>query len=160
VPAFSGLGTPQWDFGARGAFFGLTRGSSGAHLVRAVLEGIAQRGADLLEAAEQEIGTVLSELRVDGGMSANRLFVQLLADYSGRPVAVSSEREATTRGAGLMALVSAGSLTLEDVERLWSPAYVAIPSLSDDERLSSRAQWRETVKRVERTIPELSAVSF
>jgi glycerol kinase len=160
VPAFSGLGTPLWDFGARGAFFGLTRGSSGAHLVRAVLEGIAQRGADLLEAAEQEIGTALSELRVDGGMSANRLFVQLLADYSGRPVAVSSEREATTRGAGLMALVSAGSLTLDEVERLWSPAYVASPTLSDDERLSSRALWRETVQRVERTIPELSAVSF
>ncbi len=160
VPALSGLGTPQWDFGARGAFFGLTRGSSGAHLVRAVLEGVAQRGADLLDAAELEIGTALSELRVDGGMSANRFFVQRLADFSGRPVAVSSEREATTRGAGLMALVSAGALTLDDVERLWSPAYVATPSLSEDERLSSRAQWLTTVQRVERTIPELSAVSF
>ncbi len=160
VPALSGLGTPQWDFGARGAFFGLTRGSSRAHLVRAVLEGIAQRGADLLDAAEQEIGATLSELRVDGGMSANRFFVQRLADFSGHPAAVSSEREATTRGAGLMALVSAGTLTLDDVEQLWSPAYVATPSLSEDERHSSRDQWLTTVKRVERTIPELSAVSF
>ncbi|HVA71265.1 MAG TPA: FGGY family carbohydrate kinase [Acidimicrobiales bacterium] len=160
VPAFSGLGTPQWDFGARGAFFGLTLGSSAAHLARAVLEGIAQRGADLLDAAEQEIATTLSELRVDGGMSANRLFVQRLADFSGHAVAVSSEREATTRGAGLMALVGAGSLTLDDVEHLWSPAYVATPSLSEDQRLSSRAQWLETVQRVAGTIPELSAVSF
>lgn len=160
VPAFSGLGTPQWDFGARGAFFGLTRGTTRGHLVRAVLEGIAQRGADLLDAGEQEIGTTLTELRVDGGMSANRFFIQRLADFSGHRVAVSSEREATTRGAGLMALVSAGHLTLDDVESLWSPAYVATPSLSEDERQSSRAQWLATVKRVERTIPELSAVSF
>lgn len=160
VPAFSGLGTPKWDFGARGAFFGLTLGSSAGHLVRAVLEGVAQRGADLLDAAEQEIGTTLSELRVDGGMSANRLFVQRLADFSGHAVAVSSEREATTRGAGLMALVAAGGLTLDDVEHLWSPAYVATPSLSEDERLMSRAQWFATVERAAGTIPEFSAVSF
>jgi hypothetical protein len=59
-----------------------------------------------------------------------------------------------------MALVSAGALTLDDVERLWSPAYVATPALSEDERHSWRNQWFATVKRVEGTIPELSAVSF
>ena len=160
VPAFSGLATPQWDFGARGAFFGLTRGSSRAHLVRSVLEGVAQRGADLIDAAEDEINTSLPELRVDGGMSANRFFVQRLADFSGRAVAVSSEREATTRGAGLMALVAAGHLTLDDVEGLWSPGYVATPSLSDDERGSARHSWRSSIERAERTIPELSGISF
>ncbi len=160
VPAFSGLGTPRWDFGARGGFFGLTRGSTRAHLARAVLEGVAQRGADLLEAAESEVGEALGELRVDGGMSVNRLFVQRLADFSGRDVAVSSEREATTRGAGLMALVSANHLQLEDVERLWSPGFVASPSLSDDERGASRASWARALDRAARTIPELSEVSF
>ena len=160
VPAFSGLGTPQWDFGARGAFFGLTRGSSAAQLVRAVLEGVAQRGADLLDAAEEEIGTRLSEIRVDGGMSANRFFVQRLADFSGHAVAVSSEREATTRGAGLMALVGADQITLDDVEGLWSPSYVATPSLSDDERASTRLAWRAVVQRAQGTIPELSPISF
>lgn len=160
VPAFSGLGTPRWDFGARGAFFGITRGSTRAHLVRAVLEGIAQRGADLLEAGEQEVGVDLGELRVDGGMSVNRFFVQRLADFSGREVAVSSEREATTRGAGLMALVSAGHLGLDDVERLWSPGYVASPSLSDGERRNAREQWASTLERAAHTIPELSEVSF
>lgn len=160
VPAFSGLGTPEWDFGARGGFFGLTRGSTRAHLVRAVLEGVAQRGADLLDAAEEEVGTTLRELRVDGGMSANRLFVQRLADFSGHVVSVSSEREATTRGAGLMALVSAGHLTLDDVEALWSPAFVATPAISDDERASVRATWSATRVRAQRTIPELSDVSF
>jgi len=160
VPAFSGLGTPQWDFGARGAFFGLTRGSSAAHLVRAVLEGVAHRGADLLDAAEEEIGGELAEIRVDGGMSVNRFFVQRLADFSGHAVAVSSEREATTRGAGLMALAAAGHLSLGDVEGLWSPSYVATPSLSEDERTSTRVAWRAVVQRAQRTIPELSTVSF
>jgi glycerol kinase len=160
VPAFAGLGTPQWDFGARGAFFGLTLGSTRAHLVRAVLEGIAQRGADLLDAAEDEVGVRLSELRVDGGMSANEFFIQRLADFSGHTVTVSSEREATTRGVGLMALVSAGHLTLEDVEELWSPALVATPSLAESDRLAVRENWRDIVRRAERTIPELSEVAF
>jgi glycerol kinase len=160
VPALSGLGTPQWDFGARGGFFGITRGSTRAHLVRAVLEGIAQRGADLVDAAHAETGQTLAEIRVDGGMSANRFLVQCLANFTGVPVAVSSERESTTRGAGLMALVAAGAISVEDVEGLWSPALVLTPSLSDDERVRVRDDWSGVVSRVERTIPELSAVEF
>ena len=160
VPALSGLGTPKWDFGARGGFFGLTRGSTRAHLVRAVLEGIAQRGADLVRAAEQETGATLDELRVDGGMTTNRFFVQCLANFTGLAVTVSSELEATTRGAGLMALVSAGHLSLDDVERLWSPAETFTPQLSDDERATRRSAWADTVHRVEKTIPELSTISF
>jgi glycerol kinase len=160
VPAFSGLGTPQWDFGARAGFFGLTRGSSRAHLVRAVLEGVAHRGADLLDAAEREIGATLTELRVDGGMSANNFFVQRLADVSGHVVSVSSEREATARGAGLLALVGVGYLSLDDVERLWRPAFVATPRLSDDERARERAQWVINLARAEKTLPDLSSVSF
>jgi glycerol kinase len=160
VPAFSGLGTPRWDFGARGAFFGLTRGSSRAHLVRAVLDGIAHRGADLLDAAEAEVGVEIAQLRVDGGMSVNRYFVQRLADFSGREVAVSSEREATTRGAGLMALVGAGHLGVDDVEDLWSPGTILTPSLNDTDRSHAREEWATTVERAARTIPELSEVAF
>jgi glycerol kinase len=160
VPAFSGLGTPRWDFGARGAFFGLTRGSSRAHLARAVLDGIAHRGADLLDAAEAEVGIELAQLRVDGGMSVNRYFVQRLADFSGRNVAVSSEREATTRGAGLMALVGAGHLHIDDVEALWSPGTILTPSLSDTDRSLERDEWATTVERAARTIPALSDVAF
>jgi len=160
VPAFSGLGTPRWDFGARGAFFGLTRGSSRAHLARAVLDGIAHRGADLLDAAEAEVGVELAQLRVDGGMSINRYFTQRLADFSGREVAVSSEREATTRGAGLMALVGAGHLDLDDVGGLWSPGAIFTPSLRHEERAFARERWAESVERAARTIPELSEVAF
>jgi len=160
VPAFLGLGTPQWDFGARGAFFGLSRGSNAAHLVRAVLEGVAHRGADLLDAAEAEIGESLGDVRVDGGMSVNRFFVQRLADFSGRTVAVSSEREATTRGAGLMALVQSGAMELDDVAALWAPAHVATPALDDGARAAAREAWLVDVSRAARTVPELSAVTF
>lgn len=160
VPALSGLGTPQWDFGARGGFFGITRGTTKAHMVRAVLEGIAQRGADLVDAASQHTGTRIDELRVDGGMSVNRFFVQCLADFTGLAVAVSPEREATTRGAGLMALVGVGALSIDEVEQLWSPHEIATPSLSNEERRAVRRQWAETVRRVEKTIPELSSVEF
>jgi glycerol kinase len=160
VPALSGLGTPQWDFGARGGFFGLTRGSTKAHMIRAVLEGIAQRGADLVDAAQQELGTRIVELRVDGGMSVNRFLMQRLADFTGLSIAVSTEREATMRGVGLMALVSEGHLTLRDVEVLWSPAEVFVPLLSDDERDDYRSDWARTLLRAGKTIPELSVVEF
>ena len=160
VPALSGLGTPQWDFGARGGFFGLTRGSTKAHMVRAVLDGIAHRGADLVEAAYRETGLALEEIRVDGGMSANRFLVQRLADFTGLRVAVSPEREATTKGAGLMALVAHDALSLETVEGLWSPTLVVTPSMDDEARRRSRDEWANTVSRVEKTIPELSAVEF
>jgi glycerol kinase len=160
VPALSGLGTPQWDFGARGGFFGITRGSTKAHLVRAVLEGIAQRGADLVDAAGVETGHALEEIRVDGGMSENRFLMQRLADFTGLRVAVSSEREATTRGAGLMALVAHDAMSIDDVEGLWSPSIVLTPSITDEDRQRSRDGWVDLVARVEKTIPELSAVEF
>jgi glycerol kinase len=160
VPALSGLGTPQWDFGARAGFFGLSLGTKRAHMVRAVLEGIAHRGADLVEAAQVETGATIEELRVDGGMSANGFLVQSLSNYTGIPVTVSSEKEATTRGVGLMALVSAGYLTLDDVEALWSPAQSFEPQYDEAQRHHLRAQWSSIVQRVEKTIPDLSAVSF
>ena len=75
VPALLGLGTPVWDFGARGTFTGITRGSGRPELVRAVLEGVAHRGADLLEAAETDSGLAVETLRVDGGMTSNDVFL-------------------------------------------------------------------------------------
>src|SRR5579875_562252 len=108
VPALSGLGTPAWDFGARGALLGLARGAGRPQLVRAVLEGVAQRGADLLEAAEVDAGLTVPALRVDGGMSANPVFVQALADACRRPVELSPQLEATTLGAGYLAGLAVG----------------------------------------------------
>lgn len=159
VPAFSGLGTPWWDFGARGAFVGLTRGTERAHLVRAVLEGVAQRGVDLLDALAREDVTP-SELRVDGGMAESALVVQTLADLSGLPIGVSDEREATARGAGLLALVGAGLLDLDAVERSGAPRTVVEPSIGDDERAARRARWASQIEAARGAVPELSAISF
>jgi hypothetical protein len=79
VPALLGMGTPVWDFGARGTLLGVTRGTGRPELVRAVLEGVAHRGADLLEAAESDSGYAVDALRIDGGMSSNPVFVNALA---------------------------------------------------------------------------------
>ena len=122
VPALLGLGTPRWDFGARGTLLGLTRGTGRPELVRAVLEGIAQRGADLVEAAEADTGLAIECLRVDGGMSANPTFVQALADATQRTVEVSPVLEATTLGAGFLAgLATSVWGSLDDIAGSWRP---------------------------------------
>ncbi len=122
VPALLGLGTPAWDYGARGALFGLTRGTGRAEIVRAVLEGVAQRGADLVEAAETDSGVAIPALRVDGGMTDNHTFVQALADATQRPVEISPMREATSRGAALMAGLAVGHHgSVDDLAHTWQP---------------------------------------
>jgi glycerol kinase len=160
VPALLGVGTPEWDFGARGGFFGLTRGASRAHLVRAVLEGIAQRGRDLVEAAESD-GLALDALRVDGGMSANASFLQLLADATGRHVEVAPVLEATTRGAGLLACLGRGLLADEGaIQATWRPSRTLDPVLDEPRREAARASWLHAKAQALRTIPSLSEVSF
>jgi glycerol kinase len=157
VPALLGLGTPQWDFGARGAVFGLTRGSGRAEVVRAVLEGVAQSGADLVEAAEHDTGEQVERLRVDGGMSANSVFVQALADACDRPVEVSPQLEATTLGTGYLAGLATGVWAgTEELAEQWSPRAVVEPS----GRPNHRDRWRDAVERAARWYPELSAIKF
>ena len=122
VPALLGLGTPHWDYGARGTLVGLTRGTTRAHLVRAVLEGVAHRGADLVDAAVADSGLAIDTVRVDGGMSANPTFTQALADATGRPVEVSPVVEATTLGAGFLAGLATGTWgDMADADRSWTP---------------------------------------
>lgn len=156
VPALLGLGTPHWDYGARGSLFGLTRGSTRAHVVRAVLEGIAHRGADLVEAAEADTGRTVDVLRIDGGMSANPTFVQALANASGRPVEPAPVVDATTMGAGYLAGIATGVWSgLDEVAAAWRPRDVVEPTATLD-----RDQWREAVGRAAGWIPDLSALDF
>jgi glycerol kinase len=158
VPALSGLGTPQWDFGARGALLGVTRGTGRAQLVRAVLEGVAHSGADLLGAAEADAATSIAALRVDGGMSANAVFVQALADACDRPVEVSPQLEATTLGAGYLAGMAVGTWAGEDdVAAAWSPRATVEPSGAAPE---GRERWAASVERARGWYPELSALQF
>jgi glycerol kinase len=156
VPALLGLGTPVWDFGARGTLVGITRGTTQAHIVRAVLEGVAYRGADLLEAVIADSGLEIEVLKVDGGMSANATFVQALADATGRPIEVAPVTEATTLGAGFLAGTGVGTWSsLEEAAALVRPRRVVQPSRRPD-----RASWLEARSRAERTVPELSALDF
>jgi glycerol kinase len=161
VPALLGMGTPVWDFGARGALLGVTRGTGRPELVRAVLEGVAHRGADLLEAAEADGSVSVASLRVDGGMSANPVFVQALADACGRPVELSRELEATTAGAGMLAGVARGTWAgLAAVAAAYRPRAVVPPRLSESDRLARRARWLDARGRAARTVPELSGIEF
>lgn len=161
VPALLGLGTPVWDFGARGTLVGVTRGTGRPELVRAVLEGVAHRGADLLEAAEADGGHRVATLRADGGMTANPVFVAALAEAAGRPVELSPVLEATTLGAGFLAGMAAGTWRDEDeVMAAWSPRATVEPSGGDGDRRRRRQRWLDARQRSERTIPELSGIDF
>jgi glycerol kinase len=161
VPALMGLGTPVWDFGARGTLVGVTRGSGRPELVRAVLEGVAHRGADLVDAAEADTGLEIPTLRVDGGMSANHTFLQSLADAIGRPVEVSPVLEATTLGAAYLAGMALGTWkNEEDVAAAWRPSRVVEPTVGPDARATWRSRWLTARQRAERTLPDLSELSF
>jgi glycerol kinase len=156
VPALLGLGTPRWDYGARGTLLGVTRGTTAAHLVRAVLEGVAHRGADLVEAAEADGAPSIRSVRVDGGMVANPTFVQALADATQRPVEVSPVLEATTLGAAFLAGVAVGVWgSLEEAACTWQPRRVVEPGATTD-----RARWNEALDRAARWYPDLSALAF
>jgi glycerol kinase len=156
VPALLGLGTPWWDYGARGTLLGVTRGTGRPELVRAVLEGIANRGADLVDAAETDSGLTIGTLRVDGGMSENTTFVQALADATARPIEVSPEREATTVGAAYLAGIATGVWSgIDETAALFRPRTVVEPAASVD-----RDRWRSAVERAREWYPELSALDF
>jgi glycerol kinase len=156
VPALLGLGTPFWDFGARGALLGVTRGTARPHVVRAVLEGIAHRGADLVDAAETDASTTFHTLRVDGGMSANATFVQAVADATGRAVEVAPVTEATTLGAAFLAGIAVGTWSdLDDTAAAYKPARVVSPA-----RTADRERWQEAVRRAQKWFPDLSALDF
>ncbi|MGH9303786.1 MAG: FGGY family carbohydrate kinase [Acidimicrobiales bacterium] len=156
VPALLGLGTPVWDFGARGTMLGISRGTTAAHVARAALEGIAHRGADLLEAAVADSGLEITTLRVDGGMSGNDLFLQMLADASGARIEVSAISEATTLGAAFLAGASSG---------LWPSLGAAAEhrqvrrTLVPRHRVD-RDRWAEARSRAEKWVPELSSLEF
>jgi glycerol kinase len=156
VPALLGMGTPVWDFGARGTLLGLTRGTGRPEVVRAVLEGVAHRGADLVEAAEADTGLSIGDLRVDGGMSANPVFTQALADATQRRVELSPVTEATTLGAAFLAGMAVGVWKgLDDVAAAWSPRTVVSPG-----RTTDRARWYAARERAQGWVPELSSLDF
>lgn len=143
VPALHGLGAPTWDGEARGCLFGLDASTTRAEVARAVLEGIAQRVADLVDATERASGRIIPSLRVDGGLAASAPLVQALADAIGRPVLVSEADDATTLGAALLAGGSAGLWPTWDDPATPVPGFATVrPG-----RRLDRDRWAEACRR-------------
>ncbi len=148
VPAFAGLGAPHWDGHARAALLGMTRGTSRAHIARAALDAIALQSADVFEAMAADAGLPLTELRVDGGASANDLLMQLQADALGVPVLRPHITETTALGAACLAGLAVGVWQdPQEVADLWRVDRVFEPAVSDDQRQARRARWAQAVAR-------------
>jgi glycerol kinase len=147
VPALTGLGSPHWDPYARGTIVGLTRGAGRAHLARATLEAIAYQTLDAVRAMEAASGQALSELKADGGATANGWLMQFQADILGVPVVVPEISETTALGAASLAGVGAGVWSQDRVVTGWRERARYEPRMRDDERAALAADWRRAVER-------------
>ena len=148
VPAFTGLGAPHWDPQARGSIFGLTRGTSRAHIARAALESIAFQSADVLEAMQKDSGRTLTELRVDGGATANDLLMQFQADLLGVPVVRPKVLETTALGAAYLAGLTVNLWkSREEIAAQWQVERTFEPRMDAGRRAELMARWREAVGR-------------
>ena len=149
VPAFVGLGAPHWDPYARGTIVGLTRGSGRAQLVRAAVEAMAYQTRDVVEAMEEDLGSPLRELRVDGGAAVMDTLCQFQADLLGIPVARTSTAETTALGAAWLAAVGAGLLDgPEAVAAAWRPGRRFEPARPGSRPAEEYAAWQDAVRRV------------
>ena len=148
VPAFTGMGAPYWDMYGRGAIVGLTRGAGRAHIVRATLEAIAFQNADVMDAMTRDSGIPLSQMRADGGASANGFLMQFQADVLGIPVVRPAVTETTAMGAAYLAGLAVGVWeSREQVAALWRTDRIFQPQWSEDQRTERLRQWHRAVLR-------------
>ncbi len=149
VPAFSGLGAPYWDANAKGAIFGLHRGTTQAHIARAAVEAIAFQTAELLFAMQNDQNGQMKELRVDGGASANKALLQLQADLLGIPVIRPKTIETTALGAAYLAGLSIGLYSnLEECSALWQEDCRFYPAISSEQARLRLSEWKNAVQRL------------
>lgn len=148
VPAFTGLGAPYWDMHARASLTGMTRGTKREHIIRAAEESIAYQSADLLSAMENDIGTCISSLKVDGGATRDNFLMQFQADILGKDVLRPTVRETTALGAAYLAGLSSGFwssrdelLTENEIERTFES------SITEEKRAELLQGWHNAVKR-------------
>ena len=148
VPAFAGLGAPHWDPYARGSMFGLTRGTTSGHVARAALESIAFQSADVLDAMQKDAGITLSELRVDGGATANNLLMQFQADVLGVPVVRPQVLETTALGAAYLAGLAVGYWESTDqITANWRVDRRFEPAMTRARAAELRGGWDKAVAR-------------
>ncbi len=148
VPAFTGLGAPYWDPGARAALYGMTRDTGIPEIVAAALESVCFQTRDLLDSMDIDSKQLGDSLRVDGGMAANAWFLQRLSDTLGRHVECPANTETTALGVAYLAGLEAGLISsLQDIEKRWSCAQSFEPRMSADEREARYARWKDAVGR-------------
>lgn len=148
VPAFAGLGAPDWDGHARGTLVGMTRGTGRAHIARAALEAIALQTADVFHAMAADSGLALTELRVDGGACHNNLLMQIQANVLGVPVVRSQVTETTALGAAYLAGLATGFWSgADEIAGQWQQERRFEPEWGAAQRHEVGARWREAVDR-------------
>ena len=148
VPAFSGLFAPYWRSDARGAIVGLSRYNTNAHLARATLEAICYQSRDVSEAMEQDSGVHLEVLKVDGGVTANDLCMQLQADILGVPVSRPVVAETTALGAAYAAGLATGFWsTTEELRANWNESKRWLPTWTEAQRADGYRGWKKAVER-------------
>lgn len=148
VPAFTGLGAPYWDMHARASLTGITRGTKREHIIRAAEESIAYQSADLLSAMENDIGTCISSLKVDGGATRDNFLMQFQADILGKDVLRPTVRETTALGAAYLAGLSSGFWSSRD--ELLSENEIESTfesSITEEKRAELLQGWHNAVKR-------------
>ena len=146
VPAFVGLGAPYWDPNARGALFGITRGTRQEQIVRAGLESIAYQTRDLVQAMEADAGRAIQSVRVDGGASVNAFLMQFQADLLGMPLVRPRSCETTALGAAFAAGISAGVWkNRKEISEIWKPDAIFEPAMSETTRAALIEGWNAAV---------------
>ena len=154
VPAFTGLGAPHWDMYSRGTIVGLTRGTGRAHIVRAALESIAYQSADVIHAMSADSGIHTSEMRVDGGASANNFLMQFQADILDAHVLRPKVIETTAMGAAMLAGRAVGLWTDGELTALPQPDREFAPQMVAEQRAELLHQWQRAVERSKSWIDE------
>lgn len=148
VPALTGLGAPYWDQYAKGCVYGITRGTTAAHIARAALEGIAFQTMDIVNAMEKDAGVTLAELKVDGGASRNNLMMQFQADILGAEVIRPKVTETTAMGACYLAGLATGYWeNLGEIKKQWEAETIFGPKAAEEDILREKAGWKDAVRR-------------
>jgi glycerol kinase len=154
VPAFAGLGAPYWDMYARGAIFGLTRGTGKAEMVRAALESLAYQTRDVLGAMQQDSGLQLKALRVDGGATANNFLMQFQADILNVHVQRPQVMETTALGAAYLAGMGVGLWKKDEIAAHWAQERLFEPQMEAERREKLYRGWLRAVERTKGWVEE------
>jgi glycerol kinase len=147
VPALTGLGAPHWDSQARGTIFGITRGTTSAHLARAALESIAFQADELLQTMALDSGKAITQLRIDGGAANNNLMVQFQADISNISITRPENLETTALGVAYLAGIAADFWKIEDLKLSWRMNKQFTPNLAPEQIATLRHFWQKAIHR-------------